>query len=103
MAIEIDISVVDIQPFTIVPGVASQTLIGGGGRLYGWSIRETTGAATAVVRFTSGGNIIATIGLAAGASESRHFGQGGIAAEQDITAVVVAGAIEGAAYIGLVV
>jgi hypothetical protein len=76
-----------------------------GGRLVGWSIRETAGAA-AVVTVYSGrdvyGDVIATVSLAANGS-SVHFPGGGSGVSfGDGAYVAVTGAVVGSLYFGAV-
>lgn len=69
----------------------------------GYSLRETAGSA-AVVRVwdnasAASGTLLATIGLAASASETKYFGEEGIRAENGVFLQTVSGAVEGCVYV----
>lgn len=82
----------------VSPGATSQ-LIGGSGRLLGWSLRETSGTAAAIVQLLDGDpaglGILATISLTSGQStrdwESFHPAP----YYQSLNLHIIAGAIEG--------
>lgn len=73
-----------------------------GGRLVGWSIRETTGTTPAVLRFYDGRGsdapLVAVANLAGGGSATHWLGSG-ISLTEGLY-VDITGAIEGAAYLG---
>lgn len=72
------------------------------GTLAGYSIRETSGAAAAVVQlWDSGtnGNLIYTVRLAASESTSDWFMPLGIGFVHGLSVVIVSGAVEGAIYL----
>jgi hypothetical protein len=79
---------------------------GGAGRLTGWSLRETSGTAAAVVRFYDGrdtsGTLIATAVVPAGTSSNVALAGNGASYVYGLFVDTSAGtgAIEGAAHIG---
>jgi len=98
MPVEIDISAADVQSIILPASAGPNQLISGPAQLAGWSIRETTGAASAAVHITTGGNLVAAIGVGAGLSDSHYIGSDGIACPQGISVTVVSGTIEGVVY-----
>jgi hypothetical protein len=96
--VDIEISVSDVQLISIPADTASELILPSSGWFAGFSLRETTGAAVATVRFTSGNNIVAVVQLAAGASANQWFGDHGFYVGQDVTMNVLAGSVEGAVY-----
>lgn len=85
------------------PFTASQRIAMSAGRLHGFSLRETTGAASAIVRlhdgFDANGDLIATVSLIA-AESVRDWFEGGLAFGAGLYAEIVSGAVEGAIYLG---
>lgn len=73
------------------------------GRVAGFSVRETTGAASALVKLHDGadatGDLVMTISLSAGESARDWFWPGGIALTYGLFIEVATGAIEGVAYL----
>lgn len=78
------------------------------GALMGWSLRESTGAATALVEVRVGnsdnaadasGALIVTIKLAAGESTRDWFGDSGIGFGAGLIVHLVSGAVVGAVYL----
>lgn len=73
------------------------------GRLVGWSIRETTGSATAVVRFRNGTDalqpLIGCVDLAAGGTSTQYFGPG-VSYTEGLYVETLSGSFEGAVYLG---
>lgn len=72
-------------------------------RLRGWSVRETTGAAGAAFRLHDGqdanGDLLATVGLLAGASDHRSLPGNGVCVERGrIFIEILAGSVEGVLY-----
>lgn len=78
---------------------ATSTLISGGGRLLGWSIRETSGTAAAVVQLLdgdpSGLGILATISLTSGQSTRDWESFHPMPYYQSLNLHMISGAIEG--------
>lgn len=74
------------------------------GRLVGFSLRETTATAPALVRLLDGidGDPLALIRLAPGESVRDWYGPTGVSFINGLFAQVVAGAVEGVAYLGAV-
>lgn len=85
---------------------ADHQLTTAAGGLFGWSLRETTGAATATVELIDGGNnagqVLAEVVLGAGGSESVWLGPHGIDVQTGLRVHVVAGTVKGAAWATLV-
>lgn len=84
---------------------ASQALVTAPGRYVGFSIRETTGAATAVVRLwdnasAASGTSLEEISLAAGESAREYYGDGGIRTTFGVYVQIVSGAIVGSVRAG---
>jgi hypothetical protein len=75
------------------------------GRLAGYSVRETSGTAAAVLRLRDGedvsdpGNILITISLSAGESTRDWYLPLGVSFTAGLYVEIVSGAIEGAAFI----
>lgn len=67
--------------------------------LFGWSLRETTGAAVATVEIQDGGAPLGEIGLAASGVDTKWFGPFGIHVSGKITAHIVAGSVTGVVYV----
>lgn len=67
--------------------------------LVGWSLRETTGAATAEVELSSGGNPIGESSIGNGGSDTRIMSGMGVLVRSDITLTVISGSVRGAIYI----
>jgi hypothetical protein len=82
---------------------AGVRVMAAGGRLAGYSVRETTGAAPAVIRLRDGadvaGDLVATIALTQGQSLTAWLMPTGISLTYGLFAEVVTGAIEGVAYL----
>jgi len=76
------------------------------GRIAGFSVRETTAAAPALVKLRDGadinGDLVMTISLSAGESARDWFWPGGISLTYGLFVEVAAGAIEGVAYLSQV-
>lgn len=73
------------------------------GRIVGWSIRETAGAAAAVRLWDgreAGGQLLATVALAASDSHTVMPTGGGISVSDALFVEVVTGAVEGVVYLG---
>ncbi|HRC64971.1 MAG TPA: hypothetical protein PLB86_07250 [Dermatophilaceae bacterium] len=71
------------------------------GRLAGWSVRETSGAAPAIVRFLDGpgGDGVAEIALPAGQGSTLWLLPGGVSLTYGLSVQVVQGAVSGAVYV----
>ncbi len=84
--------------------LTSQKLSSSGGRLAGWSVRETSGAAPAVLRLRdgvdAGGDILATIALAANQGNSISMPGAGVGFALGLFLELVSGVVEGAVWIG---
>lgn len=87
----------------VVP-MAVGSKIGGEARLYGYAIKESTGAAPAEVDLLNGadagGDLVVPITLTAGQSARDWFGPQGVVMEGGIFANVTAGAVKGAIFVG---
>lgn len=73
------------------------------GTLFGYSVRETSGAAAATIVLRDGlddtGELLAEIALPAGGSATVWLGPQGVAFVNGLHAQLVAGAVEGAVYL----
>lgn len=74
-----------------------------GGRLVGWSLRETSGEAPAVVRLYDGRSadapLVAVVAVGQGLAETQWMAPGGISLTEGLFVELV-GAIEGAVFLG---
>lgn len=90
------------SPITVAGG-GSQVSIGGNHLIMGWSLRETTGAAGAVVDIFDGqdatGQILATLSLVASESTRDWLGPDGIETDIGVFVRVNSGAVSGAVWI----
>lgn len=88
-------------PLTVAPNTFPP--VGGELRLGGWSFLETTGAAVALIELwdggASGGETVATIALAAGASADRPCPGLGILIRSGLTVNVLAGSVRGSVWV----
>lgn len=86
-----------------VPASGAGVVAGGGTLLSGWSFRETTGAAAARVDIfdglDAGGQLVATITLAANESTRDSLSVPGIWCRRGVFVNVVAGAVAGAVWV----
>ena len=92
-----------LLPFPIgALGVGSAQIVSGDVYLAGWSVRETTGAAVAQLDLFdgngNGGVLVASIALAAGASDARSLGGHLLVIRNGLTVVVNSGAVTGALW-----
>ncbi|MFC8717782.1 hypothetical protein [Kitasatospora sp. NPDC057198] len=91
-------------PIGSAPGSSARPL-SSPGRVVGWSVRETAGAA-AVVRLwdgrDAGGQLLAAISLAASGAQTIMPTGGGINVSDALFVEVVSGAVEGVLYLGAV-
>ena len=78
-------------------------MFGPNGVLCGWSLHETTGAATALVQLWDGngvgGVLLATVELAAGGTDNHTTGPHGLQVRQGVTPVVVSGSAAGSVWL----
>jgi len=90
---------------TVLPTQASASP----GRLVGWSLRETSGTNPFAVRFhngdSTGADVVALAGGAAGSTDTRIFPAGGVSFTEGLYVTPVSGAglstaLEGVVYIG---
>jgi hypothetical protein len=96
--IDIDISLGGVKVLPVPVTAQDLGLLQGRGELCGWSLRETTGAATATVELQDGGNPLGEIQMAAGAVSNAWFGNPGVEIRSQIFLHVVAGSVTGAVY-----
>jgi hypothetical protein len=91
-----------IRPVTLRAMTASAALIGMGGRLMGWALRESTGASFAAIEFydgaSTGGTLIAPINIGQGGFLTFYYGDLGIDVESGIYVNVVAGSMDVTCY-----
>src|SRR5487761_1489348 len=93
-------------PARIIPiptDTASRVLASGRYLLYGWSLRETTGAAAASLDLYdgggAGGTLAGSVGLASGGSSVAWFGENAILLEQGLYLDMLSGSVQGAFYV----
>ncbi|HVD03182.1 MAG TPA: hypothetical protein VNF75_03480 [Candidatus Dormibacteraeota bacterium] len=90
------------RPIPVPTTSSSEVLAGGRYVFYGFSLRETTGAAAATVDIYdgggTGGTLVAALDLAQGASDQLWLGDNGVLMVQGIYLSVVAGSVRGAVY-----
>lgn len=99
--LEIEITVADVTVVSVPTTTAGQEIASGRCWLAGWSLRETTGAATAEVEFTSGGNPVGESSMIAGGSDTHWLGDHGIGVSGDVTLNVISGSVRGAVYVAV--
>jgi len=94
-------AVVSSVPFG--PATADATAISGPCRLYGWAVKETTGAAPASFVIRDGGDanstMVAPINLLASESRSDTTHNDGIMCTQGVLIDILAGSIVGAVWV----
>lgn len=82
---------------------ADHILSGRACRVIGWSLRESTGTANAVVRLfngtTNNGEQVAEIGMGAGMSDHADIAEGGLWCNAGLFLNVVSGQVRGAVWI----
>lgn len=98
--LDIDISVGSVRALPVGVTTADLTLLQGVGVLYGWSLRETTGAAVATVEIRDGDQPLGEIGLVASGVNSAWLGPMGVRIANSVILHVVAGSVTGAVYAG---
>lgn len=100
-------SILNTGPYRITPVsaraiTASRALVSMGGRLMGWSVRETSGSAGCVVELydgtSSAGQLIVPVGVGNGTYIGAWFGDVGLDIEQGIFANVVVGVMDIVVY-----
>jgi hypothetical protein len=96
--IEIEISSDDVGLISVPVTTVDVPIIGGPAQLSGWSLRETTGTAVAIVQLLSGVNLLASLAIPSNGSLASWLGKDGIPAQQGIRLHVVSGSAEGAIY-----
>ena len=96
--LDVEISAGPVRPVSIPATTVDVPVLGGDGMLFGWSLRESTGAAVATAEIQIGGNPVAEIGLAAGGVSNAWFGPLGIDMPGNITLHMIAGSVTGAVY-----
>jgi hypothetical protein len=83
---------------------AKTVLSNSAGRLLGWAVEESTGAAAAKVQLLDGtnidGDLLAPISLAAGADSTQWFGPAGISFGTGLFASLVSGSVIGTVWLG---
>jgi hypothetical protein len=96
-----------VQVLTTTGGTARP--LSSPGRLVGWSMRETSGAASAVIRLYDGRDntapLVASFSLSQGSDKQAWFAPGGISLQEGLFVEAVAGgglsqAVEGAVFLG---
>jgi hypothetical protein len=91
-----------IRPVSLRAVTADTPLIGMGGRLMGWALRESTGASFAALEFydgaSAGGTLIAPINIGQGGFLTFWYGDVGIDVESGIFVHMVAGSMDITVY-----
>jgi hypothetical protein len=89
-------------PATVSPAYSSGLVMGGRGVLRGYSFRETSGTAPAVLRILGGidafGALIATVALSPGESVRDYFGESGLRTNIGLYLQLVSGVVEGSVW-----
>lgn len=90
-------------PLGISPGATRQPLTSPG-RILGWSVHETVGAAPCIIRLwdgrEAGGSLLAIIGCGALSSANVWASGSGINVSDGVYTEIVSGTVEGVIYIG---
>ena len=91
-----------VKPLPVPADSADHQLTTAAGALFGYSLRETTGAAAATVEVIDGGDnnarVLAEVVLGAGGSESVWMGPVGIEVGSGVRVHVVSGTVKGAVW-----
>jgi hypothetical protein len=91
-----------VRPVSLRAVTADTALIGMGGRLMGWALRESTGASFAALEFydgaSAGGTLIAPINIGQGGFLTFWYGDLGIDVESGIFVHMVAGSMDITVY-----
>lgn len=86
------------RPYQIASGVSGIVVVNGAALLRGWSLRETTGSAAAVVELydgtSTGGMLVATISLTDAQSTRDYLEGSGVEIRNAIFYNVVSGAVK---------
>lgn len=92
-------------PFVVSPGSADNQVTTKECRVVGWSLRESTGSANAALEFYDGpseaAQIIGTVGLAQGMSDTQHLAEGGVRCRRGLFVEMITGSITGAVWLRL--
>jgi hypothetical protein len=99
-SISVDVVAGAVVAIPVPVTAADITVLSGYAYLFGYSIRESTGAATATVEIQDGGHPIAELSLGNGGADTRWFGPMGVCVRSDITLHILSGSITGAIYAG---
>lgn len=99
MPIDVDITIGPSDVVSVATTTTNQLISAAPCAFVGWSLRETTGGAAAVVEFTSGGNPIGEVSLTAGGSSTSKLSDNGVYVRSDVTLIVISGSVRGAVYI----
>jgi|SRR6185312_4047948 len=99
-ALDIEVTVGSVRALPVPAGTAALTVVSAGCWYYGCTFQESTGAATATVTITSGGNFVDAFQLAQSDVQSHWFGPMGIRVDAGITVTVTSGSADGAVFAG---
>lgn len=98
----VELGATPVLPVSIPLG-QSGVVVNGAALLYGWSLRESTGAAGAQLDIIDGGDatgqLVATITLTAGESTSDYLAGIGILCRRGVYVHAVSGSVAGAVWI----
>lgn len=101
MSVDIDVTFGPAIVVSVATTTTSERLVSSPCSLVGWSLRETTGAASAEVEFTSGNNPIGESSIGPNGSDTHNMSGNGVYVQSDITLNVVSGSVRGAIYVRL--
>lgn len=91
------------KPVGFATATAGSSLLKRNATLTGWSFRETTGSAGAIVRLLDGNNasaqLVAALSLSAGQALALSLAPGGLAITTGLYVDVVSGSVEGAVWV----
>jgi hypothetical protein len=86
-------------PIANTATIGNTVLNSGSGSCKGWSLRETSGSAPALLELQDGGVVIAEIGVAQSGVSSQFFGNSGIDLNNQLVVHVVSGVVTGVFYV----
>lgn len=98
-SMDIDVTIGEVEAIQVGNLLGNINLVSGNVVLYGWSIRETSGAAVASVDIASGSPLVASIGMSAGSGSVEWFGPLGVACPGGVQIIANAGSWTGAVYL----
>ena len=98
----VELGATPVLPVSIPLG-QSGVVVNGAALLYGWSLRETTGAATAQLDIIDGGDatgqLVATVVVPSGGSVADYLAGIGVLCRRGVFVHAVAGSVVGAVWV----